>query len=77
MASNAKQCTRECVHMGSKLVLADEAHQKVYALSDQAKAMPFAGEDVRVLGTLKRYTIEVTSIVPVIKAAPQARRLSQ
>lgn len=74
MASNARQCTLECVHIGSRLVLADEAHQKVYGLSDQAKAMPLAGEQVEVLGTLKRYTIEVISIKPVNKTAPQGQK---
>jgi hypothetical protein len=62
MGSNAKNCTLMCVQMGSKFVLADEAHHKVYALSDQAKAKPFAGENVRVVGTLKGSTIQVSSI---------------
>jgi type 1 fimbria pilin len=38
MGSNAGNCTLMCVQMGSKFVLADQAHHKVYALSDQAKA---------------------------------------
>jgi hypothetical protein len=66
MGGGAKQCTLMCVQMGSKFVLADEANHKVYALSDQAKAKPFAGEKVEVTGTLKGSTIEVSSI----KAAP-------
>jgi Protein of unknown function (DUF5818) len=57
-----KECTNECVRMGAKYVLADEAEHKVYNLSDQAKAKPFAGENVRVAGTLKGDTIEVRSI---------------
>jgi hypothetical protein len=62
MGGNAKRCTLMCVGMGSKFVLADEAHHIVYALSDQSKARPFAGEKVRVVGTLKRSKIEVVSI---------------
>ncbi|MGH9446528.1 MAG: DUF5818 domain-containing protein, partial [Terriglobia bacterium] len=62
MGSSAKQCTLMCVRMGSKFVLANETDHKVYALSDQAKAKPFAGENVRVVGTLKGSTIEVSSI---------------
>ena len=62
MGGSAKDCTLMCVQSGSKFVLADEAHQKVYALSDQAKAKPLAGEKVRVVGTLKGSTIEVSSI---------------
>lgn len=62
MGGSAKDCTLMCIQMGSKFVLADEAHHKVYALSDQAKAKPFAGESVHVVGTLKGSTIEVSSI---------------
>lgn len=58
-----KQCTLECVHMGAKFVLADGARHKVYALSDQAQAQPFAGENVVVTGTLNGAVIEVKSIV--------------
>jgi hypothetical protein len=66
MGGNAKSCTLMCVKsMGSKFVLADEAHQKVYALSDQAKAKPFAGEKVTVVGSIRGATIEVTSITAV------------
>jgi hypothetical protein len=62
MGGGAKSCTLMCVQMGSKFVLADEAHHKVYALSDQAKARPLAGEKVRVVGNLKESTIHVSSI---------------
>lgn len=62
MGGGAKSCTLMCVQMGSKFVLADKAHHKVYALSDQSKAKPFAGENVRVTGTLKGSTIEVSAI---------------
>ncbi|MGH9352505.1 MAG: DUF5818 domain-containing protein [Terriglobia bacterium] len=57
-----KQCTLQCVQMGAKFVLADTAHHKVYALSDQAQAQPFAGENVTVKGTLSGARIEVKSI---------------
>jgi hypothetical protein len=62
MGGSAKSCTLMCVNMGSKFVLADEAHHKVYALSDQSKARPFAGQKVQVVGSLKGPTIEVSSI---------------
>ncbi|HTV53916.1 MAG TPA: hypothetical protein VMI06_03285 [Terriglobia bacterium] len=65
MGGSAKSCTLMCVNMGSKFVLADEAHHKVYALSDQAKAKPFAGEKVRVVGSIRGASIEVTSITAV------------
>jgi hypothetical protein len=59
---NAKQCTLGCVQKGAKFVLADEKHLKVYNLSDQDKPKEFAGERVRVRGTLSGDTIHVTSI---------------
>ncbi|MGH9352906.1 MAG: hypothetical protein ACRD2G_12215 [Terriglobia bacterium] len=62
MGGGAKQCTLECINMGAKFVLADEAHHKVYGLSDQAKAKQFAGQDVKVTGTLSHDTIRVASI---------------
>ncbi len=65
MGGSAKQCTLMCVAMGSKFVLADESHHRVYALSDQVKAKAFAGENVRVVGRLKGATIEVRSITPL------------
>ncbi len=48
--------------MGSKYVLADTAAKKVYNLSDQEKPKQFAGEKVKVTGTLEGDTIKVTSI---------------
>jgi hypothetical protein len=66
MAGGAKQCTLECVDGGSKFILADPEHQKVYGLSDQKKLRQFAGEKVKVTGTLKGSTIEVS----LIEAAP-------
>jgi hypothetical protein len=58
-----KDCTLECVKAGSKFVLADTAKNKVYQLSDQQKPRAFAGEKVRVTGTLRGDTIQVSSIV--------------
>jgi len=58
-----KDCTLACVKAGSKFVLAD-ASGKVYQLSDQKKPEQFAGQKVKVTGTLKGDTITVTSIEP-------------
>lgn len=58
-----KDCTLECVKAGSKFVLADTAKNKVYQLSDQRKPRAFAGEKVKVTGTLQGDTIQVSSIV--------------
>ena len=67
--ASAKKCTLECVGMGGKFVLADQAAQKVYGLSDQTDARPYAGENVRVTGTLHGGVIHVTSIKPLAKAS--------
>ncbi len=58
---NDKNCTLACK---SALVLADRAHKKVYDLDEvgQEKAKEFAGEKVKVTGTLSGKTISVTSI---------------
>ncbi|MFI5174857.1 MAG: hypothetical protein ACHQKY_08375 [Terriglobia bacterium] len=59
-----KQCTEACVSKGSKYVLADETHKKVYELSNQQKPKAFAGEAVVVKGSLEKdgKTIQVVSI---------------
>jgi len=62
MAGDDKACTLECVKNGAKFVLVDAAHKKVYQLSDQKKPEQFAGQKVKVTGTLKGETIEVESI---------------
>jgi hypothetical protein len=59
-----KDCTLECVRAGSKYVLADVANGKVYQLSDQKKPEEFAGQRVKVTGTLKGDTISITAIEP-------------
>ena len=59
-----KERTLECVKAGSKYVLADLAHGKVYQLSDQKKPEEFAGQKVKVTGTIKGDTINVTAIEP-------------
>ncbi len=62
MEGGAKECTLKCVDGGSKYVLADAAQNKVYQLSDQSKPKEFAGQKVKVTGTLTDDTIKVASI---------------
>ncbi len=63
MPGGAKECTLECVDkMKSKFVLVDKTHKKVYELSDQTKPREFAGQNVKVTGTLKGAVIEVASV---------------
>ncbi|MGH9328409.1 MAG: DUF5818 domain-containing protein [Terriglobia bacterium] len=46
-----RACTLACVKAGSKFVLYNAAHKSTLQLDSQAKARPFAGENVRVIGT--------------------------
>jgi hypothetical protein len=62
MPGGDKECTLKCVEGGSKFVLADTQHKKVYELSDQDKPREFAGQKVKVTGTLSGDTISVSSI---------------
>jgi uncharacterized protein DUF5818 len=61
-----KMCTENCVKMGSRYVLYDAATKKVYQLDDQTKPQQFAGQNVRVTGTVDKAgeTIHVTNIAP-------------
>lgn len=61
MPGPAKDCTLKCVEDGSKFVLVDPSG-KVYKLSDQAKPRAFAGQNVKVTGSLSGDTITVSSI---------------
>ena len=61
---DAKGCTLGCVKGGAKFVLYDAASKTVYQLDDQQKPMQFAGDQVKVMGTLDKATntIHVTDI---------------
>jgi hypothetical protein len=58
------ECTLGCIKMGGKFVLFNPKTKAVYQLDDQQKPMDFAGEKVKVMGTLDKETktIHVTSI---------------
>ncbi|HXY01388.1 MAG TPA: DUF5818 domain-containing protein [Candidatus Limnocylindrales bacterium] len=65
LATNA-DCARFCVkERGGKFVL--QSNGKVYRLDKPEEAEPFAGQQVKILGTLdpKTNTITVRSITPV------------
>ena len=57
-----KMCTENCVKMGGKYVLFNPADKSVYELDDQTKPAQFAGENVKVKGTVEGKTIHVQSI---------------
>ena len=59
-----QSCTLACVKQGSKFVLADRDHKRVYQLdkAGQDKARDFAGQKVKVTGKISGRTIRVTNI---------------
>ena len=59
-----QSCTLACVKQGSKFVVADHDHKRLYQLdkTGQEKARDFAGQKVKVTGTLNGKTIRVSSI---------------
>jgi hypothetical protein len=61
---DAKGCTLGCVKGGAKFVLYDAGSKMVYQLDDQQKPVQFAGDQVKVTGTLDKATntIHVTDI---------------
>jgi Protein of unknown function (DUF5818) len=61
-----KMCTAKCTKAGGKYVLYSAATKKVYALDDQTKPEQFAGQRVKVTGSLDQATetIHVTNIAP-------------
>lgn len=60
---DAKACTLTCVKGGSSFVLY-AADKSIYQLDDQKKPLAFAGQQVKVMGTLDKAskTIHVTDI---------------
>ena len=64
--NRARECTLKCAEMGSPLVLYNPTSKRLYNLDNPSKAKPFAGEKVKVTGTLDRETntIHVESIAP-------------
>ena len=61
---DAKTCTMGCVKGGAKFVLYDASKKAVYQLDDQMKPQAFAGQKVKVTGTLDQATktIHVTDV---------------
>lgn len=51
-----KACTLACNKSGSPLVLYNKATNKIYKLDNQSEAKTFAGENVKVKGTLNQST---------------------
>lgn len=57
-----RRCTIQCVERGERIVLLDATRRRVYKLNDEEKAFPFAGQKVRITGTLHNNEISIATI---------------
>jgi hypothetical protein len=62
MGRDKATCTKQCAELGAKYVLYDQENEKLYNLDDQAKVSTFAGQRVRIAGTLDGNNIIVRDI---------------
>jgi hypothetical protein len=67
MRQDKKTCTVKCIELGAKLVLYVPDKHAVYKLDDTTRILPFAGETVRITGTLRKNLITVATIENVSK----------
>jgi hypothetical protein len=65
-AADAKECTQKCVQAGASYVLFNPTNKIAYQFDDQQKAAEFAGQTVRVTGTvdMSSHIIHASDIVP-------------
>jgi hypothetical protein len=59
---NSRECVLKCVEMGSTYVLYNPKTRKIYKLDNQEEPKQFAGEKVKVFGTLENGEIHVAKI---------------
>lgn len=62
MGHDKKTCTMKCIELGGKIVLYVPARHAVYELDNSEEVLPFAGQRVRVTGTLRKNEITVATI---------------
>jgi hypothetical protein len=62
MGKTDRECTSRCVEKGATFGFVDEGRRRFYQLDDQEAPRPYAGEKVRIEGTLEGDTIRVGSI---------------
>lgn len=65
-AHEKKACTKRCIEGGGKIVLYDTSRRTVYRLDNTERVLPFAGQKVRITGTLRRNKITVATIENVL-----------
>lgn len=62
MTRDPAVCTKKCVQLGAHYVLYDRQKDTIYKLDNPQKAEPFAGQTVRISGTLEKNKINIASI---------------
>jgi len=62
MRMDKATCERTCIQMGAKYTLYDAAADQVYRFDNPKKVEAFAGQRVRVTGTLKKNTITIQNV---------------
>ena len=70
MGRDKNTCAIKCSQLGAKYVLFDPDKKTTYALDDQGKAESFAGQKVRVTGTLAKNKIKVENIEAIGGQSP-------
>lgn len=61
-SKSARDCATTCIKSGSAAVFVSEKDQKVYKISDSAKAAKFTEKKVKVSGKVTGDSLELTSI---------------
>ncbi len=64
-SKSSRDCALQCIKGGNKAVFVSDNGQKVYQLSDSAKAAKLLDKKVKITGNVKGDTIEVSSIAYV------------
>jgi len=64
MGNDKPTCIQQCLRLGAKYALYDDAKHSFYRIDDQAKdkVEPFDGQRVRITGTLDKKTIKVSDV---------------
>jgi Protein of unknown function (DUF5818) len=70
MGRDKNTCAIKCSQLGAKYVLFDADKKTTYGLDDQGKAEAFAGQKVRVQGTLAKNKIKVENIEAIGGQSP-------
>lgn len=74
MGTTDASCTVACVHRGAKLVLLERGSGKAYVISDPGQAIKYAGQPVKIVGTVEKNKIVPASIEAAGNTESSARR---